>query len=188
MCTLYKNIFLSMRVSAFISLDVSRGVSRLQIQSLFYIYILRWRNSIKSNTFMSNLPLYKNIWQYVLECAKKDCAHCTVYSRGSRFTISNCAHCTVQQGQSIYYIKLCILHCTVGAVGLLYQICTLHCTVGAVDLYQIVHTALCTVGAVNLLYQICTWKEVEYWGICKCKINNLSSFLKFKTISSNLSP
>ena len=129
MCTLYKNIFLSMRVSAFISLDVSRGVSRLQIQSLFYIYILRWRNSIKSNTFVSNLPLYKNIWQYVLECAKKDCAHCTVYSRGSRFTISNCAHCTVysrgsrpsisnlhtalysvQKGQSIY-IKLCTLHC-----------------------------------------------------------------------------
>ena len=120
MCTLYKNIFLSMRVSAFISLDVSRGVSRLQIQSLFYIYILRWRNSIKSNTFMSNLPLYKNIWQYVLECAKKDCAHCTVYSRGSRPSISNlhtalysrgsrfisnCAHCTVYSGGSQFTIS-----------------------------------------------------------------------------------
>ena len=60
--TLLVFFYLSMRISTFISLDVSRGVSRLQIQSLFYIYILRWRNSIKSNTFVSNLPLYKNIW------------------------------------------------------------------------------------------------------------------------------
>ena len=136
MCTLYKNIFLSMRVSAFISLDVSRGVSRLQIQSLFYIYILRWRNSIKSNTFMSNLPLYKNIWQYVLECAKKDCAHCTVYSRGSRFTISNCAHCTVQQGQSAYYMKFA--HCTVQQGQSIYiKLCTLHCVQQGQSIYYI---------------------------------------------------